>query len=322
MKNLTLVIPAKNEWLSLPKVLEELKKYKFKIIIVLHRTDKKTIRSIKKFNYKIIKQNSNGYGNAIIQGINSVKTKYLCIFNADGSFNPKDLFLMLKKIKSKYHFAFASRYLKGGGSDDDTIVTFIGNKIFTFIGKFFFKSKWTGEEYETFDIISQDEKWLLDIIPKASDIKINKANIEKIKAEIKANKQSESFLKFRNIDNVIKFISVYKETCLACFNEELQVEFVWQDIMSNPSTRIPNDPYYISLLKPIKLPEYLTKEEYTDLLRICMLKDLIPFNVSKSTLKCWKLDRDRKSLRQITVYLFCKPEQIISFIKKLNNFKI
>ena len=141
MKNLTLVIPAKNEWLSLPKVLEELKKYKFKIIIVLHRTDKKTIRSIKKFNYKIIKQNSNGYGNAIIQGINSVKTKYLCIFNADGSFNPKDLFLMLKKIKSKYHFAFASRYLKGGGSDDDTIVTFIGNKIFTFIGKFFFKIK-------------------------------------------------------------------------------------------------------------------------------------------------------------------------------------
>jgi glycosyltransferase involved in cell wall biosynthesis len=141
MNDLTLVIPAKNEWLSLPKVLSELKKYRFKIIIVLHRTDKKTIKSIKRFNYKIIKQNSNGYGNAIIQGINSVKTKYLCIFNADGSFNPKDLFLMLKKIKSKYHFAFASRYLKGGGSDDDTIVTFIGNKIFTFIGKIFFKIK-------------------------------------------------------------------------------------------------------------------------------------------------------------------------------------
>jgi hypothetical protein len=59
MNDLTLVIPAKNEWLSLPKVLSELKKYRFKIIIVLHRTDEKTIKSIKRFNYKIIKQNSN-----------------------------------------------------------------------------------------------------------------------------------------------------------------------------------------------------------------------------------------------------------------------
>ena len=35
MKDLTLVIPAKNEWLSLPKVLEKLKKYKCQIIIAM-----------------------------------------------------------------------------------------------------------------------------------------------------------------------------------------------------------------------------------------------------------------------------------------------
>ena len=141
MKDLTLVIPAKNEWLSLPKVLMELKKYNCKIIIILHKTDIRTIKSIKKYNYKIIKQKSNGYGNAIINGINSVKTKYLCIFNADGSFNPNDLFLMLKKIRSGSDFVFASRYLNKGGSDDDTFITYIGNQIFTLIGKILFKIK-------------------------------------------------------------------------------------------------------------------------------------------------------------------------------------
>ena len=139
MKDLTLVIPAKNEWLSLPKVLEELKKYKCQILIVLHKTDIRTIKSVKKYNHKIIKQHHNGYGDAIIEGVNSVQTKYFCIFNADGSFNPNDLSIMIKKIKLGSDFVFATRYLKKGGSDDDTIITFIGNKIFTLIGKIFFK---------------------------------------------------------------------------------------------------------------------------------------------------------------------------------------
>ena len=43
MKNLTLVIPAKNEKESLPLVLDELEKYKLKIIIVLESNDIDTI---------------------------------------------------------------------------------------------------------------------------------------------------------------------------------------------------------------------------------------------------------------------------------------
>ena len=34
---------------------------------------------------------------------------------------------------------FASRYLKGGGSDDDDLITFIGNKSFSLIGNILFK---------------------------------------------------------------------------------------------------------------------------------------------------------------------------------------
>jgi glycosyltransferase involved in cell wall biosynthesis len=141
MKNLTLIIPAKNEEISLPKVLEEIKKYKCKKIIILSKKDKKTINAISNFKCKIIKQKISGYGAALTEGIENVKTKYLCIFNADGSFDPKYLNKMINYANKNYDFIFASRYAHSGGSTDDTPLTYVGNKIFTFLGNFLFKLK-------------------------------------------------------------------------------------------------------------------------------------------------------------------------------------
>ena len=67
-------------------------------------------------------------------------TKYFCIFNADGSFDPSEINSMLKKInEDNFDFIFGSRYEKNSGSDDDTIITRIGNFFFTLIGNIFFK---------------------------------------------------------------------------------------------------------------------------------------------------------------------------------------
>ena len=140
MSNLTLIIPAKNEKESLPKVLSELQAFDYKINIILEASDKLTIEAIKTFNCKIIYQDFKGYGDALKKGIKTVETEFFCIFNADGSFDPKELDLMIKKLKNdKYDFVFASRYEKNCGSDDDTFITIIGNYIFTYLGKIFFK---------------------------------------------------------------------------------------------------------------------------------------------------------------------------------------
>ena len=139
MNNLTLIIPAKNEKESLPYVLEDLKDKFFQIHVILEETDQLTIESISKYNCKIIFQRGRGYGDALIEGINSVKSKYFCIFNADGSFDPNEIEVMIKKINDEScDFIFGSRYEKNSGSEDDTIVTKIGNYIFTLIGKIFF----------------------------------------------------------------------------------------------------------------------------------------------------------------------------------------
>ena len=140
MNELTLVIPAKNEAESLPMVLDELKKYNYKINIILHITDLGTIQAIREYDVNIIYQENFGYGDALINGIKQCETKYFCIFNADGSFNPSEINQMLKTLQSqKLDFIFASRYGANSGSDDDTVLTLVGNYIFTYIGKIFFK---------------------------------------------------------------------------------------------------------------------------------------------------------------------------------------
>ena len=140
MKNLTLVIPAKKESESLPHVLREIEKFACKKMIVIEENDQDTIKSINNHDCKIVFQDKKGYGDAIIKGINSVDTEYLCIFNADGSFDPKYLYEKLELCKN-YDYIFSSRYMKTGGSEDDTFITKIGNFIFSLLGNIFFSLK-------------------------------------------------------------------------------------------------------------------------------------------------------------------------------------
>jgi len=138
MSKLTLLIPANKESESLPIFLEELSQYKFNKLIVLQEEDKVTIDSISnRKDIEIYVQEKSGYGNALKEGIENIKTEYFCIINADGSMDPKYLNEMLSSCSSK-DFIFASRYLVGGGSDDDDIITLVGNKCFSFLGNFLF----------------------------------------------------------------------------------------------------------------------------------------------------------------------------------------
>jgi len=170
MENLTLVIPAKNEGSCLPQVLDELKKFECKKLIIVDKNDVGTISAIENKNCEILKQKTSGYGNALIEGINHVKTPFMCIFNADGSFDPKYLSEMLNKIVEENNdFIFASRYLQNAGSDDDTFITLLGNKIFSFIGNLFFKLRLTDILY-TF-VMGKSDKFK-ELYLKNSDFRI------------------------------------------------------------------------------------------------------------------------------------------------------
>ena len=139
MKDLTLLIPTKKEVESLPRFLKEIDNLEYKKLIVLQKEDVETKNAIKEFeNIEILEQNNNGYGNAIIEGINYIDTKFFCIINADGSMDPKYLSEMLSECQNR-DIIFGSRYQKpGGGSDDDDLITLVGNYFLTFLGNFLY----------------------------------------------------------------------------------------------------------------------------------------------------------------------------------------
>ncbi len=147
MKDLTLIIPAKNELSCIDFVLKGLEELKeqFNILIVVDNNDDDTLEiDLSKYNLNInfLVTNKNGFGNAISQGVEKSNTDYVCVFNADGSFDPKSLKKMYTELQNN-DFIFCSRYQKNGSSDDDTIITTIGNFIFTLFAKILFKSKIT-----------------------------------------------------------------------------------------------------------------------------------------------------------------------------------
>ena len=221
MKNLTLVIPAKKESESLTKVLNELKPYNLKKIIVLEKKDKKTINSIKKFKKNILFQKNQGYGDALTLGIKKVKTKYFCIFNADGSFNPNELDNMLSTlINKKKDIIFASRYQDNASSDDDTLITYVGNKIFSLIGKIFFGLKISDilytyliaktKEIKQLNIKSKDFRFCVELPIKASRKKLKLFSVasherSRIGGKKKVNAFKDGFL-------------IAKEMCYLFFN--------------------------------------------------------------------------------------------------------
>ena len=210
MNELTLVIPAKNEAESLPMVLDELKKYNYKINIILHITDLGTIQAIREYDVNIIYQENFGYGDALINGIKQCETKYFCIFNADGSFNPSEINQMLKTLQSKkLDFIFASRYGANSGSDDDTVLTLVGNYIFTYIGKIFFKLNITDilytfvigktEQAKKLNLNQKDFSFCVELPIKAKKMKmqlgsINSYERKRIAGKKKVNAFKDGFL--------------------------------------------------------------------------------------------------------------------------------
>ena len=185
MSNLTLLIPAKAESESLPIFLEELKSYNHNKLIILDEKDVKTIDSIKPFeNVDILNQKKSGYGNALIEGINHIKTEFFCIINADGSMNPSEIEGMLNEIKiNQLDIVFGSRYMKNAGSEDDDFITLIGNYIFTFLGKIFFNLRISDilytyligktQKIKELDLISGDFSFCVEL-----PIKVQRKNLK------------------------------------------------------------------------------------------------------------------------------------------------
>ena len=90
MKDITLIIPAKNESENIGVVIDQIEKLSLDYFVILDKKDNQTSDAVKNKD-KIIFQDSHGFGNAILSGVKNLKTKYFCILFSDGSTNPDEI---------------------------------------------------------------------------------------------------------------------------------------------------------------------------------------------------------------------------------------
>ena len=112
---------------------------------------------------------------------------------------------MLKKIHGNYDLIFASRYEKNGGSDDDTIVTYIGNKIFTLIGNILFKLQISDI---LFTYIMAKTNMLKKLKLKSKDFRLFveipiKSKIKKLRYATMASFERKRFAGKKNVNELI-----------------------------------------------------------------------------------------------------------------------
>lgn len=133
-QTLSVVIPARNEVESLPMMLQEISKTPDidKVLIVDgHSTDGSADR-VRELGFDVVPQRGRGYGMGVITGIEQAETDLVTFMDADGSYDPAALARMRDLVENEnYDIVFCSRYLPASGSDDDTLIRFIGNMFFT-----------------------------------------------------------------------------------------------------------------------------------------------------------------------------------------------
>jgi dolichol-phosphate mannosyltransferase len=139
---LCLIIPAKNEMLTLTETIDNIqKKLKgkilFNILVVNDHSDDGTFELlenlvIKFSNLKFVSNEWNeGVGNAIRFGLTKWQGDIVAICMADGSDAPEDILLSYKKIyREGYDCTFGSRFIKGGQVENYPFIKFFLNRIF------------------------------------------------------------------------------------------------------------------------------------------------------------------------------------------------
>ena len=140
--NLEILIPTFNEGQNIETVLKDLNNEGyFNITILDANSTDNTVEVANKFNCKILLDDETikGFGGSIINGLKNLEKDYFCVFDGDNSFNPKDISKLIKKIKLNYDFVFASRYLNNEESEDDTLLTKLGNYVFTKLVQILFR---------------------------------------------------------------------------------------------------------------------------------------------------------------------------------------
>jgi len=126
---ISVIIPTRNEAENLPFVLPHIPSMVSEVILVDGHSIDGTVAVARQLlpTIRIVKQAGKGKGDAIRAGLAVSTGDILIMLDADGSADPKEIPRFVEALLAGNDFAKGSRFTKGGGSHDITLLRSAGN---------------------------------------------------------------------------------------------------------------------------------------------------------------------------------------------------
>jgi glycosyltransferase involved in cell wall biosynthesis len=141
----SVVIPALNEAKNLPHVLGNLPPSIYEVVLVDgHSTDGTAEVAREHFPaVRIVGQTRRGKGNALSSGFEAARGDIIVMLDADGSADPQEIPRFVEALQKGADFAKGSRFVKGGGSSDITILRRAGNLFLTGLVNVLYRTRYS-----------------------------------------------------------------------------------------------------------------------------------------------------------------------------------
>jgi glycosyltransferase involved in cell wall biosynthesis len=92
---------------------------------------------------RVIEQEGRGKGNALRLGFAASSGDIIVMLDADGSTDPREIPRFIAALMQGHDFAKGSRFSKGGGSDDNTLLRYLGNCGLSKLASVLFKARFS-----------------------------------------------------------------------------------------------------------------------------------------------------------------------------------
>lgn len=128
----TLFVPTLNEEDGIRVIMPKIKKeWCDQILIADGQSTDRTVEEAQKLGYEVYVQKKKGIRNAYIEAWPLIRGDVVITFSPDGNCIVEDIPALIAKMKEGFDMVIASRYYQNAKSEDDTIITRLGNFVFT-----------------------------------------------------------------------------------------------------------------------------------------------------------------------------------------------
>jgi glycosyltransferase involved in cell wall biosynthesis len=143
--SISVVIPARNEAQNLQHILPKLPEIVTEVILVDGHSADDTSKVAQQLlpDIHILQQEGRGKGDAMRIGFAACTGDIIVMLDADGSADPAEIVHFAEALMAGYDFAKGSRFIKGGGSRDITLLRSTGNYILCQIANLLFRQRFS-----------------------------------------------------------------------------------------------------------------------------------------------------------------------------------